>query len=109
MRFDTQWVTIHARAPRKWRLKVRAKLDTGAARCSIDDQLARALGLEKVGEVTVKNAMGRQTRPLYNAMIRIGRYRFDIRISGADRSNLSTPMLIGKEVIDLMKSSGLET
>ena len=105
MRFDTQWVTLFAVSPRRWRLKVRAKKDSGAARCSIDRCLAEALGLEKVGNVVVKNAMGRQMRSLYDVMIRIGRLSMKVQMSGADRSDLSTPMLIGKEILDILELS----
>lgn len=102
MRFDTQWVTLYAADPCNWRIKVRAKKDTGATRCSIDLRLAEALGLEQVGEVLVKNAMGRQLRPLFQAEIRIASQRLNILMSGANRENLSTPMLIGKDILDIL-------
>ena len=44
-------------------------------------------------------------RSLYDVMIRIGRLSMKVQMSGADRSDLSTPMLIGKEILDILELS----
>ncbi|MGB0726059.1 MAG: hypothetical protein ACPGQO_04655, partial [Candidatus Poseidoniaceae archaeon] len=61
--FDSRWVSVLGAQGRSWSVRIKAKLDTGAKRCSIDLGLASALGLEQVGERAVRNAMGRQVRP----------------------------------------------
>ena len=57
-------VSVKGSGPRKWSIRIKAKIDTGAKRCSIDEGLAEALGLERVGSVNVRNAMGQQERIL---------------------------------------------
>jgi len=98
--FDSRWVSVLGAQGRSWSVRIKAKLDTGAKRCSIDLGLASALGLEQVGERAVRNAMGRQVRPLYAARVRVGRRIYDVEMTGADRTGLRCPMLIGKELLD---------
>lgn len=107
--YDFRWVSIRGENGRKWSIRLKAKLDTGAKRSSIDLSLAEALELEKVGEITVKNAMGKQVRPLFKSRIRIGRKTYYVEITGADRSNLKCPMILGKELLDSIDESGLKS
>ena len=98
--YDSRWVSVLGAGGRPWSVRVKAKIDTGAKRCSIDIGLAHAMGLEQVGERTVRNAMGKQTRPLFAARIRVGRRIYDVEMTAADRSMLRCPMLLGKELLD---------
>ncbi len=107
--FDSRWVSVLGSGGRPWAVRIKAKIDTGAKRCSIDLGLAAALGLEHVGERTVRNAMGRQTRPLFAAKVRIGRRIYDVEMTGADRSTLRCPMLLGKELLDRLEPAPLRS
>lgn len=94
--FDGQVsATIHANTRYEWPIKIEAKLDTGADRSSIDLDLAKGLGYESVREVKIKNANGVQTRPCFLLNVEINGYVYEIEASGANRSNLNYPFLIG--------------
>jgi len=98
--YDARWVSVRGAEPRKWWVRIKAKVDTGAKRCSIDAGLAEALGLEQVGSVSVRNAMGQQERTLVAAKVRIGRTTHEVEMTVADRSHLKCPMLLGKTFLD---------
>ena len=100
--YDSRWVSVKTGSDVKWWIRMKAKIDTGAARCSIDDSLARALRLPLIGTVKVKNAMGKQIRPLYETTFRIGSKKYTVQLSGANREALATPLLIGKDLIDIL-------
>lgn len=61
--FETE-VTLYSQTKHEWGFTTMAKIDTGADRSSIDLRLAKALRLHEIGEVTVRNAMGKQKRKL---------------------------------------------
>jgi hypothetical protein len=50
-----------------------ARIDTGAARSSIDTDLARELGLDLAGaeKLTVKSSLGVETRPVVRVTLQI--------------------------------------
>jgi len=100
--FDSRWVSVRSGGDTKWWVRMKAKVDTGASRCSIDDSMARALRLPLVGTVKVRNAMGKQVRPLYETSFRIGSKKHTVQLSGADRSILATPLLLGKDLLDCL-------
>jgi len=106
--FDARWVSVKGTGERKWWIRIKAKLDTGAKRCSIDEGLANALGLEQVGEVKVRNAMGYQTRPLVLAKVRVGHSSYDVEMTIADRSHLTCPMILGKQFMDRIQQKSLK-
>jgi hypothetical protein len=83
--YDALWVKIQGAGERRWSIKLRAKIDTGAKRCSIDIGLATALGLEQIGETMIRSTMGRQSRPLFAAKMRVGGNSWDVEVTGADR------------------------
>ena len=98
--YDARWVSIKGGADRKWWIRAKAKIDTGAKRCSIDAGLADALELPVVGEVNVRNAMGSQTRKLVTGKVRVGRITYDVEMTVADRSDMKCPMLLGNAFLD---------
>lgn len=98
--YDARWVSIKGGVDRKWWIRAKAKIDTGAKRCSIDESLATALELPVVGHVKVRNAMGSQERPVVAAKIRIGHHTYDVELTVADRSQMICPMLLGKSILD---------
>lgn len=102
----SSWITqgvsrvfIYANNRHGWAIGARAKIDTGADRCSIDIDLAEALRLEVIGEVNVRNANGVVKRPLYCATIKFEREKYDVTMTGSDRSGLECPMLIGRDLL----------
>jgi len=82
-----------------WAIGLRAKIDTGADRCSIDVGLAEAMGLEQVSEVKVRSANGVVKRPVYSAVIKFERRKYEVTMTGSDRNNLECPMLIGRDLL----------
>jgi len=83
----------------RWPIICRGVIDTGAARTSIDEGLARALNLESAGAVRVRNANGVQRRNLVWARIEVFDEVIDLKVSITDRSKLSCPILIGRDIL----------
>jgi len=106
--YDARWVSIKGGQERKWWIRAKAKLDTGAKRCSIDEGLAQALELHEIGEVNVRNAMGSQVRKVVLAKIRVGRTTYEVEMTVADRSMMKCPMLLGKEFLDVLAQQPLK-
>ncbi len=106
--YDSRWVSIKGGNERKWWIRAKAKVDTGAKRCSIDEALATALELPIVGEVKVRNAMGSQARQLVMAKVRVGHHTYDVEMTVADRSLLKCPMLLGKTFLDVLAKRPLK-
>ena len=101
-----EWVTagisrvfVYANNYHSWAIGLRAKIDTGADRCSIDDMLAQALGLELTSSVTVKNANGRERRNVYNATIKFEGEKYEVSLTGSDRNELECPILLGRDLL----------
>ena len=102
----TDWITqgvsrvfVFANNYHGWAIGLRAKIDTGADRCSIDIGLAEAMGLEEVSEVKVRSANGVVRRPVYSAIIKFERNKYEVTMTGSDRNNLECPMLIGRDLL----------
>ncbi len=79
-------------------IKAAAKIDTGASRSSIDIELAKELGidLENAETVRVRSALGSEKRPIVNVTIRLAGKTIRTQATVNDRSELSSPVLIGK-------------
>jgi alpha-L-glutamate ligase-like protein len=87
-------------SPRGKAVTVDARIDTGAVRSSIDKNLADELGLLTENNILLKRkyrtSAGRQTRPVIGVTLRIAGRKIRTSASVADRSKMSTPLLIGR-------------
>ncbi len=83
-------------------LTVRAKVDTGADRTTVDKDLAEKLMLgPSVSSVTIKaSAAGRKVeRPVVRASILIAGKRFDLMVGVADRSQMRYRVIVGRDIL----------
>jgi hypothetical protein len=81
---------------------VRAKVDTGADRTTIDRELASKLKLDLTGSnVKVKAMGGRQLmeRPLVKAVVTLKGRTFKLTVGVADRSQMRYRMIIGRDIL----------
>jgi hypothetical protein len=81
---------------------VRAKVDTGADRTTIDEVLAARLKLVPTGSVvTIKaSAAGRRVeRPLVSATVTMAGRSFNLRVGVADRSQMRYAVIIGRDIL----------
>jgi hypothetical protein len=80
--------------------KVKARIDTGAKRSSIDKKLAKKLDLGPVIETrTVKSAHGKSERPLVNCTVELAGKRITALFNIADRSEMKYKVLIGRNTL----------
>jgi len=84
----------------KWpHVLVSAKVDTGADRTSIHEDLCIALGWEIVGSTVIRNSSGRAVRNKYLATFTFGDIEFITEVNGTNRSKMSHPMLLGRDIM----------
>lgn len=93
--------TLYAFESKK-KITIPARIDTGAKRTSIDRALAEELGLLNEDNILWRNkyayrsASGRQTRPVIGLTLRLAGKKLKTSASVANRSKLSTRLLIGR-------------
>ena len=68
-------------------------------------KLAELLALEEVGEIKVSNAMGKQARPIVKIKLFHNGESYELEVSTTDRSQLSYPMILGRDFLSLWKST----
>lgn len=82
------------------KVKVLARIDTGAVRSSIDKKLAEDLGLLSKQNILwgdrFRSANGSQSRPVVGAQFIIAGRKIKSSVSVADRSKMSYPFLFGR-------------
>ena len=77
-----------------------AKVDTGATKSSIDENLAKEISIgPALKKIKVKSAHGIRYRPVVTADISIGGEIFHTEFTLADRSHLKYKMLIGQNIL----------
>ncbi len=76
-----------------------ARVDTGAKSTSIDRRMAENLGFDLEGADTVRivSSLGEDERPVVPAALQIAGDAFATRVNVADRSERSTPVLLGRD------------
>jgi hypothetical protein len=84
------------------RVKTYALFDTGAKVTSVDIRLAsRAQIGPIIKTVTIKNPSIKQRikRPVVKALIEIKKKKFDVEVNIQDRSHMTMPVIIGRNII----------
>lgn len=98
------WEEIKIVAGSKKKVRVYAKIDTGAWRTSIDKDLAKRLGLLKEENILwtrkVRTAIGREERYVINLTYWLAGRRIATIASISNRSHLRTPVIIGRRDLD---------
>lgn len=97
----TEMVKVYS--PKGKSTKVLARIDTGALRSSVDRKLAEDLGLLHEDNIlwrrryAYRSATGRQSRPVIGLRMTIAGRKVKTSASVANRSRLSTPLLVGRQ------------
>lgn len=81
---------------------VLAKIDTGAARTSVDTNLAAKVGLGPVTDTVKVRAPASdhsETRPLVQATIDLSGLSFELPVSITDRQDMKYPVIIGMDIL----------
>lgn len=94
-------ITIKGARPDKKRHKVKAKVDTGAWRTSISQNLAEELGLLEKDNILwtkkVRSSLGAEERPVINFTFWLAGRRVETPASVAKRMALKYPVIIGRK------------
>lgn len=92
-------ITLRTSTSPVWEVDCVAKIDTGAARTSIDSKLAEFLRANLAGTVKTKNAMGSQVRPVVWINFICNEKEYRIKASVTDREGLKASVILGQDVL----------
>jgi|DEB0MinimDraft_3_1074331.scaffolds.fasta_scaffold03459_4 hypothetical protein len=92
-------ITLRSTTRPVWAVDCVAKIDTGAARTSIDSKLAEFLRADLAGTVRTKNAMGSQLRPVVWINFIWNEEEYRIKASVVDREGLKAAVILGQDVL----------
>lgn len=94
------WENIKVVSAKKEKVELRAKIDTGAWRTSIDKELARELGLLKRENILwskiIKSSLGREKRQIIGLTFYLAGRRIETMAGVANRKNLRRQLIIGR-------------
>ena len=94
------WEDVKIRSADKKRIEVKAKIDTGAWRTSIDRNLAQELGLLQSDNILwsklYKSGLGEKRREVIGLTFYLAGRKVDTIASIEERSHLRAPMIIGR-------------
>jgi len=98
------WESIKIRSLDKKKIEIRAKIDTGAWRTSIDRNLAKELGLLRSENILwtkiYKSGLGKEEREVINLTFYLAGRRIKTIASVAERTDLRAPMIIGRRDLE---------
>ncbi|MCA9478245.1 MAG: ATP-dependent zinc protease [Nanoarchaeota archaeon] len=93
-----EWV--HCKAKNGKDIVVKARIDSGATKSSIDQELVKTLGWGPVlGEKRIRNAHGFSTRHIVDGHIMLSGKDILEHFTIADRAHMRFPILIGRNVL----------
>ena len=96
----TKTVKLISATNPNWAVSVTGRLDTGAARTSIDTLLAQALRLQVIDTITIRNSHGKTKREVVELTMLIEDVKHTVQATLAERAGLSCPLIIGRDVLD---------
>jgi RimK family alpha-L-glutamate ligase len=82
---------------------VLAKSDTGAARTSIDTNVAAAIGagpIQRVARVKSGSSKASKSRPVVDVVVGVGGDRHTVSASVEDRGHMDYPVLLGRDILE---------
>jgi len=92
---------VKIRTPDKKRVSVKAKIDTGAWRTSIDWKLAKSLGLLRKENILwrkkVRSSIGKTSRPVINLTYFLAGRKITTVVGVSNRQHLKYPLLVGRK------------
>lgn len=92
----TEFVTIYGKEEKR----IKARIDTGATRSSMDTKLATELHLGPIiKRKKIKSAHGSRLRPIIEAKIELEGKKINTEFSLADRSHMKFKVLIGQNAL----------